>query len=85
MVLIACGTFFSQAVATGFVSATAHEHRGAASGLYLASYFLGGMAGSFVLGQVFDRFGWGACVGGIAAALLLACVLATMLKPAAPA
>jgi predicted MFS family arabinose efflux permease len=81
MVLIACGTFFAQAVATGFVSVSARNHRGAASGLYLASYFLGGMVGSFVLGQVFDRYGWSACVGGVAVALLLACVLAAKLRP----
>jgi YNFM family putative membrane transporter len=85
MVLVACGTFFAQAVATGFVSASARGHRGAASGIYLASYFLGGMTGSFVLGQLFDRFGWSACVGGVAAALLLACALATTLRPPKPA
>ena len=85
MVLMACGTFFAQAVATGFVSASARSHRGAASGIYLASYFLGGMTGSLVLGQVFDRFGWTACVGGVAVALLLACLLAAKLRTPMPA
>lgn len=80
MVLVASGTFFAQAVATGFVSAAASSHRSAASGLYLASYFLGGMAGAALLGQIFDRFGWGACVAGVGAALALAAVLARNLK-----
>jgi YNFM family putative membrane transporter len=80
MVLVASGTFFAQAVATSFVSAAASSHRSAASGLYLASYFLGGMAGAALLGQVFDRFGWGACVAGVGAALALAAVLARNLK-----
>jgi predicted MFS family arabinose efflux permease len=80
MVLVACGTFFAQAVATGYVGRTATEARGAASGLYLAAYFSGGLAGSFVLGQIFDRFGWTACVAGIGAALLGAAGLTMMLK-----
>ena len=69
LALVGIGTFFAQATATGFVSRTAAADRGSASGLYLASYFLGGLVGSAVLGQVFDRFGWAACVAGIGAAL----------------
>ena len=79
LVLVAVGTFFAQAVATGFVSRAAATDRGSASGVYLASYFLGGLAGSAVLGQVFDRLGWTACVIGIGAALVLGGLLATRL------
>jgi MFS family permease len=74
--LVAIGTFLAQAVATGFVGRAARSDRGAASGLYLASYFLGGLVGSFVLGQLFDRFGWAACVAGIGVALGMAALLA---------
>jgi predicted MFS family arabinose efflux permease len=80
MALIGIGTFFAQAIATGFVSRAATADRGAASGLYLGSYFLGGLAGAAVLGQVFDRFGWTACVAGIATALLMACWLSRALQ-----
>jgi predicted MFS family arabinose efflux permease len=80
MVMVGCGTFLAQATATGFVSRAATADRGAASGLYLASYFLGGLAGSFVLGQVFDRFGWPATVAGIGLALMIAAVLAVNLR-----
>jgi predicted MFS family arabinose efflux permease len=80
MVLVACGTFFAQATATGFVSRAATLDRGAASGLYLASYFLGGLAGSALLGALFDRFGWAACVAGIGVALALAMLLAARLR-----
>lgn len=76
MVLVAVGTFFAQAVATGFVAKAATADRGAASGLYLASYFLGGLAGSAVIGFLFDRFGWLAAVIGIGAALKLGSALA---------
>ena len=54
MVLVAVGTFFAQALATGFVSRAAKSNRAAASGIYLASYFAGGLIGSAVLGQIFD-------------------------------
>jgi predicted MFS family arabinose efflux permease len=80
MVLVAIGTFFAQAIATGFVGRAAAGNRGAASGIYLASYFLGGLAGSVVLGQLFDHLGWYACVAGIAASLAVAAILALRLK-----
>jgi MFS transporter, YNFM family, putative membrane transport protein len=76
LVLVGIGTFFAQATATGYVSRTATSDRGSASGIYLSSYFLGGMAGSAVLGAVFDRFGWTACVAGIGASLAVAAWLA---------
>jgi predicted MFS family arabinose efflux permease len=80
MVLVAAGTFFAQAAATGFVGRAATGDRGAAGGLYLAGYFLGGLVGSLVLGRVFDAFGWGACVVGIGAALAAAAALAFQLR-----
>jgi predicted MFS family arabinose efflux permease len=79
LALVGVGTFFAQATATGFVGRAATSDRGAASGLYLASYFLGGLAGSAVLGQLFDRLGWTACVAGIGVALLLGALLAVRL------
>ncbi len=80
LILVGVGTFFAQAVATGFVSRAATADRGAASGMYLAAYFFGGLVGAAVLGQLFDLFGWAACVLGIAAALLLAAWLSQTLK-----
>ena len=58
MVLVGAGTFFAQATATGFVSRVA-EDRAAASGVYLAAYFSGGLVGSALLGAVFDQLGLG--------------------------
>ena len=80
MILVGTGTFFAQACATGFVGRAANSDRGSASGLYLASYFFGGLIGSAVLGLIFDMFGWAACVAGIAAALLAAALLAIWLR-----
>lgn len=75
MVLVAVGTFFAQAVATGFVSQAAATDRASASGIYLASYFLGGLVGTAVLGQLFDGAGWAAAVFGVGCALVTAAVL----------
>ena len=80
MVLVGVGTFFAQATATGFVSRAATADRGAASGIYLACYFAGGLVGTAILGQIFDRLGWRACVVGIAFAVGVAAALTQRLK-----
>ena len=85
MVLVGVGTFFAQACATGFVGQAAHDNRGVASGTYLACYFFGGLVGSAVLGQLFDRFGWTACVAGVGASLAVAALLAMRLVIRPPA
>ncbi len=72
MTLVASGTFFAQALATGFVGSAATTDRASASGLYLASYFSGGLVGSATLGLLFDHGGWMACVAGVGMALLVA-------------
>jgi predicted MFS family arabinose efflux permease len=76
LALIAVGTFFAQGTATGFVSRAAGANRGAASGLYLASYYAGGLAGSLILGMVFDGYGWTLTAIVIAAALALGAAIA---------
>lgn len=83
LALVGVGTFFAQATATGFVSRSATTDRGAASGMYLASYYLGGLAGAAVLGQIYDGFGWAACVLGIGVALVLAALLAALIRMSA--
>ena len=85
LALVGVGTFFAQATATGFVGRAATVDRGSASGLYLASYFFGGLVGTAMLGQLFDRFGWVACIAGVGAALAAAGLLAVRLRMPAPA
>ncbi len=83
LTLVGVGTFLAQAAATGYVAKIARltdTSPAAASGLYLAAYFLGGLFGSVVLGLVFDRWGWSATVAGIAMALMLASLLAGQLR-----
>jgi MFS transporter, YNFM family, putative membrane transport protein len=79
LVLVAAGSFLAQAVATGFVSRAATADRTAASGLYLACYFAGGLVGSALLGWAYEALGWAGCVAGIGAALAGAAGLARRL------
>ena len=84
MTLVGIGTFFAQAVATGHVGRIAHGDRAAASGLYLSSYYCGGLFGAAAIGQLFDRFGWVSAVGGVFAALGLAAFLGAGLASKEP-
>jgi predicted MFS family arabinose efflux permease len=80
MTLVGVGTFFAQAVATGHVGRIAKRHKAAASGLYLSSYYCGGLAGAAVIGILFDAYGWAVAIGGVFAALSVAAVLGLGLR-----
>ena len=80
LTLVGVGTFLAQATATGFVGRAASTDPGSASGIYLACYFMGGLAGSAVLGQFFVHFGWPACVAGVGFSLVIAALLALRLR-----
>jgi MFS transporter, YNFM family, putative membrane transport protein len=79
LTFVGIGTFLAQATTTGFVGRAALRDPGSASGIYLASYFFGGLVGSAVLGHVFVTVGWRACVVGIGLSLLLAAILSVWL------
>jgi MFS transporter, YNFM family, putative membrane transport protein len=76
MILAGIGTFAAQAAATGYVGRAAMTDLAAANGLYLASYYLGGLVGAAALGFVFELGGWAECVTVVGAALALAALLA---------
>jgi predicted MFS family arabinose efflux permease len=82
--LVGVGTFFAQAAATGFVGRTATDDPGSASGMYLASYFAGGLAGAAIVGRVFETGGWTAAVATIGVAIAIAVTLSRALDSAAP-
>ena len=84
LAVIAVGTFLAQAMATGVVGRRAGSDKAGASGIYLASYYSGGLVGSLVLGQIYDHVGWTACVGVLVAALLLAMLLGARVSGASP-
>ncbi len=80
LALLAVGLFFAQAAVTGFVGRAADNERAAASGLYLSSYYFGGLAGAIALGRVFELFGWPASVWFMVAMLGLSAALAVTLR-----
>ena len=80
LILVGVGTFLAQATATGFVGRAASTDPGSASGIYLACYFMGGLVGSAVLGQLFVRLGWPGCVAGVGLSLAVAALLANRLR-----
>jgi predicted MFS family arabinose efflux permease len=80
LAVIGCAIFFAQASATGHVSSSVSRGRAQANGLYLTSYYTGGLAGAFLLGQMQKLGGWHAA----AAAIAFACVLAMALALALP-
>lgn len=79
MTLIGAGTFFAQAIATGYVSRIADD-RAAASGCYLAFYFSGGLVGTAIVGRVFDASGWPAAVSVVGIALGIAALLGLFVR-----
>lgn len=76
---VGVGTFCAQAATTGFVGRAARSDRASASGLYLSSYYVGGLIGSLVLGRIFDTLGWSATVLAIVLAILISGLVATRL------
>lgn len=80
LVLVAVGTFFAQAIATGYVGRTAETEKAAASGLYLFFYYAGGLVGASLIGQLFDRFGWHTAVIGAGVALAAGALIGTGLN-----
>jgi YNFM family putative membrane transporter len=59
---IGVGTFCAQAVVSGQIGTVATADRATASGLYLTSYYFGGLVGAAVIGRVFTANGWNSAV-----------------------
>jgi YNFM family putative membrane transporter len=74
LVVFVVGTFIAQAVAPGFVNASAPDAKGGASALYLAFYYAGGALGSALPGYAFSAYGWPGVVACSVGALALALV-----------
>lgn len=71
LALTAAGLFFCQAVATAFTGHSADRFKAAAGGLYLASYYTGGIAGAAWIGSVYASWGWRGSAYVIAASSLV--------------
>jgi MFS transporter, YNFM family, putative membrane transport protein len=56
-----CG-MLCQATSTGYVTASAHEGRSSAIGLYVSSFYTGGSVGGLAAGVLWSEAGWWAVV-----------------------
>jgi YNFM family putative membrane transporter len=72
--LLFCGSMFLvHSLLSGLINKHAAEHKGVVNGLYVATYYGGGVIGSYVPGLVYVGLGWGAflivllVVGAVAA------------------
>ena len=77
VICAACG-MLCQAISTGYVITTAKEGRSSAAGLYASSFYVGGSAGAFLIGFVWNAAGWTGCVAAIVAVqVVMAAIVAT--------
>ncbi|MFO0583527.1 MAG: MFS transporter [Anaeromyxobacter sp.] len=85
---VCTGVFVSQVASTTFLRAVAPAGtRGAASGLYVSSYYVGGAAGAVAPAFAWERGGWPATVAVVAGVQLLTLAIAWQAwrsPPAAP-
>jgi MFS transporter, YNFM family, putative membrane transport protein len=76
----ACG-MICQATSTGYVTATAHEGRSSAVGLYVSSFYIGGSVGGFVPGLAWSYTGWAGVVALVAIVLAIIAAVVTLVWP----
>lgn len=63
------GIFICQSLALGYVGRVAVARPGAAAGLYVCCFYLGGSLGAVVPGALWPQAGWGGCVALVCGAL----------------
>jgi MFS transporter, YNFM family, putative membrane transport protein len=79
-----CG-MLCQATSTGYVTASAHEGRSSAIGLYVSCFYIGGSVGGYLAGVVWSHAGWPAVVALSAAVLAMMGGVVTLVWSARPA
>jgi YNFM family putative membrane transporter len=84
LVVLCLGMFTAQAVAPGFVNATAAAAKGGANALYLAFYYLGGTLGSWLPGHAWQAWRWPGVVAVSVLSLALALLADAVLCGASP-
>ena len=72
MFVLCAGMFMIHSLAPGVLNQASGDHRGVVNGLYIAFYYAGGTAGSFLPGFIYHGFGWSAYLASLAALVALA-------------
>jgi len=78
-----CG-MLCQATSTGYVTASAHQGRSSAIGLYVSSFYFGGSVGGLAAGLVWNAAGWWAVVALSAAMVAAMGLIVTLVWSAKP-
>lgn len=76
LALFSAGLFFAQTAATTFVGEAMPAARGAAVGLYVTCYYVGGSVGGVLPAPLWTHFGWPGVIALIALAGLISLTLA---------
>jgi YNFM family putative membrane transporter len=76
LLVFTAGFFAAHSVASSWVAVRAPGSRAQAAGLYLMAYYLGSSAFGALVGMAFERGGWPATAGSVAALFVLAGVCA---------
>lgn len=58
MFIFCGGMFLIHSIASGFLNKLAKDKKGIVNGIYIASYYSGGVIGSYAPGFVYKQFGW---------------------------
>jgi len=58
MFIFCGGMFLIHSIASGFLNKLAKEKKGIINGIYIASYYSGGVIGSYAPGFVYKQYGW---------------------------
>ncbi|OSS41627.1 putative transport protein [Desulfurella amilsii] len=58
MFIFCGGMFLIHSVASGFLNKLAKEKKGIINGIYIASYYGGGVIGSYAPGFIYKQYGW---------------------------
>jgi YNFM family putative membrane transporter len=75
LALASASGFTVQTISTAFLAAEAKEGRSSAIGLYVTLYYIGGSVGAVLPGIAWAWGGWPACVGVVAAMVLVIAAL----------
>jgi MFS transporter, YNFM family, putative membrane transport protein len=78
-----CG-MLCQATSTGYVTASVHEGRSSAIGLYVSSFYIGGSVGGLAAGVLWGEAGWWAVVALSATTVAIMGLIVTFVWSAKP-
>jgi predicted MFS family arabinose efflux permease len=78
VLLVCCGIFAQQTVATGFTGIAARTAKSTAAGLYVTFYYIGGSCGGTLPDHAWHHYGWAGCAAITAAVQAIMLATATI-------